>query len=267
LQRVKDFEELTKWLTRGSAVRYWLDLRGLAMSKHMMLHLRSGTRFLCRSGTNDRAIIREIWTLDPYLIKKVVLRGQANIIDLGANIGGFSVLAAVTHPNAVIYSYEPLPESYGLLVRNAAINGCLNIRAYNLAVSGVPGDSLLCYSANRPGDSALLGESMDSGRARVKVRCVTFEQIITENKIDVIDFLKIDIEGSEYNVLESLRPQLLSRVSYFAAECHRRPGGSVRQLTLQLERAGFVVDFSPASASAGMNNVGMLYARKRETSS
>jgi len=124
------------------------------------------------------------------------------IVDLGANVGAFSIWASLRWPNSTIHAYEPNPGTYAMLARNVA--GWANIKACEEAV--YPGDSsrgLLYGRFAGDGESGLvdyIGETFaDLDRDRlvpVHVR--------QPRDLPPCDILKIDVEGGEAAILEAM---------------------------------------------------------------
>ena len=71
---------------------------------------------------------------DEAICIKTAKSGGA-IIDVGANIGWFSILMSKKVPRAKIYSFEPIIQSYEFLIKNLKINNCENVKTFNLGFS------------------------------------------------------------------------------------------------------------------------------------
>lgn len=123
-------------------------------------------------------------------------------VDLGANIGFWSLCFASWFPRWSILSVEANPDTFQVLLENIAMNGWIDrITALQLGVSDSVGElPLYCNdSGNRGGDSFT---SFASHRARrVIVPVKPLDVIFSENGVDKVNVLKIDIEGLESAVL------------------------------------------------------------------
>jgi FkbM family methyltransferase len=142
-----------------------------------------------------------------------LLKPHMRVIDAGANIGIYSLLAAkCIGDDGKVWSFEPSQTTYNLLLDNIALNGANIVSAYRLALSDVQGQ-LTLRSENGFGD---LYRHLDySGKAAPgdlieTVEVTTLDDFAASNNIDEIDFLKIDVEGGEYRMLKGSR-NLLSR--------------------------------------------------------
>ncbi|MBS0605189.1 MAG: FkbM family methyltransferase [Verrucomicrobia bacterium] len=137
------------------------------------------------------------------------LNDRNNVIfDVGANIGEWSSIAAQCAPNAVIYAFEPHPAIFEILKARATSN---SIVCHQLALSDrektldlwVWGDS---NDLNKSGLNGLyyrpiLKDMFNQTPERTAVHAITLDDFCQQNQINHIDFLKIDTEGSESDVL------------------------------------------------------------------
>ena len=161
--------------------------------------------------------VNEIYILNSYFRHlKIDFDKIRNVVDLGGNRGAFSLLAA-TFASKVVY-VEAVAGLREILVHNMAINNFGNYVIENVFVG-------------EGGLAASLPEYSNVPRKRLS-------QIMTDNALDSIDFLKVDIEGSEFALFEST--EFLDRIGYIAMEIHPQYG-DVRNIIRMLETAGFSV--------------------------
>lgn len=139
--------------------------------------------------------------LTTKVFKGIVKEGDS-VIDVGANIGYFSLLAArLVGEKGKVYSFEPEPLNYNFLCKNIELNNYKNITAYQKAVSNKVGTVKL-YIANETG-AHTLREYHDTSYFTDKNfgKFVEVESIILDDffidKHDKIDVIKMDVEGSE----------------------------------------------------------------------
>lgn len=126
------------------------------------------------------------------------------VFDVGANVGEYSVAAAQAFPEAAIYSFEPVKETFDRLAtrlagfpRAAAFNFGLSDRDEAVDFSVQPGD--LTNSTSHP----TLSKMLNPDAARITVRCQLRNSGAAAGEIGVpcIDLLKIDTEGNDWFVL------------------------------------------------------------------
>lgn len=197
-----------------------------------MRHEAFGLHWEIRNET-DKAIIQEVCAQKVY--------GDAfwpdmKVIDIGAQIGSFSVFAASKGANIV--AYEPDPANYATLLENIRLNGLEGkIKAYNDAVWSTKGHITLydSCSENLGAHSAVFARNPERG---TKVPTVTLDDIFEMNALDTCDFLKIDCEGSEFEIMKS---QSMRRVKAFSMEVHgfATTEGEYKKFRTMLEEYGF----------------------------
>jgi FkbM family methyltransferase len=149
-------------------------------------------------------LIYEIYLLECYecLGAFRILQGY-DVIDVGSNIGLFSVKAArEVGPEGKVISIEPHPVAFELLRHNIQVNGLKNVTPIPVALGSRQDEAPLLFSRG-----STVGTFYDSilhsqDNARTVVRIVTLDSLVAELKLERVDFLKIDVEGAEMDVLE-----------------------------------------------------------------
>ena len=156
------------------------------------------------------------------------LNSNSIVLDIGANVGDVSdIIFNRYHCN--IYAYEPNIACYNHM-KNRFLNN-KKIRIYNLAISNFTGAGFLYFHYNSKGNNdsryiqgATLRKEKDniSVNKKINVDVVDIKEIL--EKFKKIDLIKIDIEGSEYDIL----PQLIknrSKIKMVLCEMHGNPNG------------------------------------------
>ena len=116
-------------------------------------------------------------------------------VDIGANVGYYTLLMAKNEAN--VFSYEPEPQNFELLKKNVSLNDfSSNVKLYNKAVSNFNGNSKLALAEHSTGQHKL-------GTNRFGNEAIDVEVIKLE--LDKIDFAKIDVEGDELHVLQGMK--------------------------------------------------------------
>ncbi|MEZ5690538.1 MAG: FkbM family methyltransferase [Rickettsiales bacterium] len=132
-----------------------------------------------------------------------LIKPNMNIIDVGANIGLYSIYAAkLTNNQTNIWSFEPSRKTASLLTQNITLNECEDvINIYEVALSNKESSSLLASDSGY-GDAysyLLSSDKKDTKHEHSEtVEVTTLDSWISRNNINKIDFLKVDIEGGEY---------------------------------------------------------------------
>ena len=138
-------------------------------------------------------------------ILKFFARKSETIVDIGANVGYYSVeLGRILSSSAKIHAFEPVPESFEQLERNVRLNSLSNVVSCNqVAISNSDG-SLALYKPRISGSSASSARNLHPKEKvhRILVAMTTLDNYIDSQALDSFDLLKIDVEGAELMVIE-----------------------------------------------------------------
>jgi FkbM family methyltransferase len=200
--------------------------------------LRGGLTLHGHQNGSDLHLMSEIWLYRGYDRFGCAVRPGDIVVDLGGNVGLFSAYAASVGRAAAVFAYEPHPDNYAQLRRNAdAVNRHLGREVIMPFASAAWKDNngiSLQVSDNPGGHSAVV----PTGGPAIAVLSLTLEAILDTNGITRCDLLKMDIEGAEYDVLESSRREL-RRVGRLVLEHHTTPTRRVADAVNLLIEAGF----------------------------
>jgi FkbM family methyltransferase len=179
--------------------------------------LRNGTQFVVEKtlGAAELSMLTDIWQDHVYDPGFVTLAPQDIVVDVGANKGYFGVYASQTAKK--VYAIEPHRETFARLKENIQLNHKDNIQAFNLGFWDKSGTVPFYLSSNSGGHS-MRPKFNTVGEATADV--LTLEEFCAREQIEKIDFLKLDCEGAEYNILLNLSSAMLSRIQKIAMEIH-----------------------------------------------
>lgn len=189
------------------------------------------------------------------------------IIDCGSNIGMSVLYFKKLYPEAVITAFEPDPETFGLLRKNIEENRLSGVTAVNKAVAASAGSAVLYYYPESPGSThmSLVKKRLQGGKT-VKIEKDRLSRYIK----GIVDLLKIDVEGSEAEIIEELSSAgCMKRVKRIACEIHHNITGKedmACKLLGILSDQGFVYEISAAVKGRfedpGFQDL-MIYAKKK----
>jgi FkbM family methyltransferase len=199
--------------------------------------------------------IKEIFCNNEYDLKK---NQYKTIIDIGANIGTFTLLASQTNPRARIYSFEPVPETYKILNSNVVLISCNNVTLQKWAIA--PRESTRTFYSHKANVLASFTRTR-GGMYKLKVKTVSIKYIFKKYKINTCDFLKIDAEGAEFEIIDSLDKYLARRIKQIVIEYHDRlTMHNHLELVKQLEKLGYTIKQTPHPIEPG---IGILHAIRK----
>jgi len=138
------------------------------------------------------------------LLKKIVKPGDV-VLDLGANIGYFSLLVANNLPSVKVISFEPVASLFQNMNDNISLNNIKNILTVNAAVGEITEEKELFVSApDNLGMSSFHQPENHSGK-KERVKVVAIDDWVKTSGLSKIDVIKLDVEGSELGALKGMK--------------------------------------------------------------
>lgn len=221
-------------------IENWPEVLNMRWHRHKeglrMIRFRDDLNVICRAGTRDWDVVHELLFVGSYgraLAYLGSLKSSPTVLDLGGNIGLFSLLATSAHPQARVTTYEPGPPNHRLFEMNLLANPRLSARVClcKQAVAGYSGSAEWTFDDANPGGSGLYAVN---GGAKFTVAIRSFAEVI-ESMPRPVDLVKIDIEGAEFDLLERTPAHIWASVRAIALELHDDPKGRMPRETF-LER-------------------------------
>lgn len=202
-------------------------------------------------------LFHETWINRVYTPPDYEIHPDDVIIDVGANIGVFSIYAATRATGVKVYSYEPYPGNILWLKKNIQVSRLSNIQVFDQAVAGSHG----CRSLRVFPSNWILHrlEKVGPTEPSLPVQCVTLDEVFISNQIKTCHLLKLDCEGSEYEILQNCSSETLRRVKRIVGEYHESPSSpnTGQALCRLLKTRSFRVErFDPAETGGS----GMFFA-------
>ena len=139
------------------------------------------------------------------------------ILDCGSNIGLSVLWFKQEFPEARIVAFEPDPVTFALLHRNVRRNAVAGVELHNLAVGGTPGLREFFHDPANPASVCMSFTKQDAVPADEQVQVARLSQFVDGE----VDFLKLDVEGAEVEVLEEVAGSgKLRRIREMVVEVH-----------------------------------------------
>lgn len=206
-----------------------------------IIRLRDGTQLACRGGRLDWGTFSNLVLLGGCGVGLDYLHKAGEepcVLDLGANIGLFSVLAARANPRATVIAYEPAPPNLRICEINRLLNPRITDRIQLVAeaVGGTTRKAEFTYDEQQPEASAL----NHSRGVRYLVMVRSLAEIVTGLR-RTVTLAKIDIEGAEFEVIEQTPKAVWEQVRAIAIELHSNDPARNQLLLNQLKSCGYQV--------------------------
>jgi FkbM family methyltransferase len=132
------------------------------------------------------------------------------VLDLGANIGLYTLIAAKSASQ--VFAFEPDPKSFSNLKKNIEANNAMNVHLVNKAVRNKTGKDPFCSYSKYPldrGNLHIVTEHEKMNQNFIVVETISLDEFF-RNKSKKIDVIKMDIEGLEFEALEGMKELLSS---------------------------------------------------------
>jgi FkbM family methyltransferase len=169
-----------------------------------VIQLPFGSWWLSHGSALDECLLQGSFELAETAFLQKYLHGGMTILDIGAHHGYYTLLASkAVGGNGRIIAFEPSPKERGRLGEHLRLNNCENVRVEPFALEAteekrelylVEGAEDYCNSLRPP--------VVHAGTTTITVQTTTLDRFLGAEQIDKVDFIKMDVEGAELNVLK-----------------------------------------------------------------
>lgn len=180
------------------------------------------------------------------------------VVDIGGNLGLFSYYSLCKQAKQV-YCFEPSPQPYNCIIKNFNFE---NLIVEKAAVGAKDGEITFNINPESSINSSVFAS--DENSQTITCKSINLNNYIKENNIKKIDYLKIDCEGAEYEIIESLDEQYLTNnINKICLEFHLNANGEVNAILDKLKRCGFSINFEYGDHQIN-DELGIFYAYKNK---
>ena len=218
-------------------------------------------------------VYQEIFADRSYLKHGITINDGDTIVDIGANIGLFTLFCNQQAKDTTIYCFDPSPPIFEMLETNVKLYGA-DVRPFNIGISDKTKTAeftfykkssvFSSFNADAEDDTAavaavvenMLGgagitdkaevekfvaEMMEDRMESVPYQCQlkSLSDIIREENIEYIDLLKVDAEKSELEILQGIEEQDWAKIGQLVLEVHDRKGSYIADVQAELISKGF----------------------------
>lgn len=165
------------------------------------------------------------------------------VVDVGSNLGFFTLYVKSIFPDAKVYCIEPLRENYEFLLKNISINRLIkdSLTPLNVALWSESGSVTLSGAKEEkfPTGASVFGEKNEGGGYLVPA--LGFEDFFSRYGLAEVSLLKLDCEGAEYEILYKCNQANLGRIQCIVIEVHEGAGNEENAEALRsfLDKTGF----------------------------
>jgi len=212
---------------------------GMGRASTLRIRNFDGFEMAYRPGTVDEIVLMESFSHDIFFsaVPEYEPSETDIILDVGAHIGTFAVLAASKVPRGAVHAIEACQNTFDYLRINTALNRMNNLHAYHLALSNQRGDCTLFHDTENWGHSVVHQLSASSET----VESITLKDFFEENGIDKCNFVKFNCEGAEFPILLGSSSDLLRRIGAMLVLYHNDlwTANPKDELIAHLQASGF----------------------------
>ena len=214
----------------------------------------SGLKMKIRVKSTDLMQLTTIWLIREYEVPGFEIKENDTVIDVGGHIGLFMLFCEQFCRKGKIYCFEPALDNYRILLDNVKLNNLENVFSFNTAVSKQDGNIPLYLNDDASGHSVFLKSSNS-----IQVESMTLQKIFDLNNIKKCNLLKLDCEGSEYEIINSLPDSYFSMIDKMIIEYHfaEKYPRLLTDLIKKLESTSFSVNVKKLS-----DDMGLIFAAK-----
>jgi FkbM family methyltransferase len=238
---------LSAWAERGRALRDELGLDEISIDRDgIWIRDADGLQWVYTPGLSIMTATGAEFGMSYEAAERELavdlLKGGGVFIDVGANVGLYSVTLARRIPNVSVHAFEPVSETRTMLERNLVKNGVADqVQVWPAAVSDQPGTCMV--TTTQDVQNHVLAPGTDATEAGVeRVQMVTLDEFMSD-KASSVDLIKCDVEGSELAVFRGARGILQRDRPHLVVELQEgwaaRYGHTVNDVVAFLEGIGY----------------------------
>jgi FkbM family methyltransferase len=216
----------------------------------------SDLKMKIRVKSTDLMQLTTIWLIREYEVPGFEIKENDTVIDVGGHIGLFMLFCEQFCRKGKIYCFEPVLDNYRIFLDNVKLNNLENVFSFNTAVSKQDGNIPLYLNDDASGHSVFLKSSNS-----IQVESITLQKIFDLNNIKKCNLLKLDCEGSEYEIINSLPDSYFSMIDKMIIEYHfaEKYPKLLTDLIKKLEFTSFSVNVKKLS-----DDTGLIFAVKNQ---
>jgi FkbM family methyltransferase len=199
--------------TAGKVDSVAFRLRYFLPQKTELTTLPFGSKWVSRDGALDRELKSGTFENHEMGFVSCFLREGMNVLDIGAHHGLYTLLASkLVGRSGKVFAFEPSPRERKRLKQHLKLNACANVKVEDFALGSVDGlADLFVVDGEEDYCNSLRPPAVRAKTRKVAVEISTLDGFLERERIGRVDFIKIDVEGAELEVLKGASKLLDSR--------------------------------------------------------
>jgi len=223
-----------------------------------IIKFKNGTKCIIRDKSDSIAFFENFFLKTNIPTKEFEINDNDVIIDVGAHIGCFTIEAAKKATKGKIIALEPSKKSYNILKENIKINNFQNIITENLGIWKKTDKISLYLNEN----NSIVNNIFKKTSQIEEIDVISLSSCLKKYNIEKIDFLKMDCEGAEFEIILGLTDETLKKIKKISMEVHgMREEYVVEDLVKFLQQHNFTVKMKSTSKDEKLS---MLYAENKK---
>lgn len=188
----------------------------------------------------------EMTDYDSYQLSKLSFdeTRSTRILDIGGNIGIASVCFA-QFPNAQVVCLEPVPHLCQAIRDNLELNGITNVNVVQAAVTTRDGSVPFLIPESTDICGHIASEISVGQPGVIQVNGLSFQSALNLMPEGVIDLVKIDCEGGEFDIVDQMTEADAGRIRAMTFEVHERSDKKLKRITSKLTKLGYQIHYRP----------------------
>jgi FkbM family methyltransferase len=201
-------------------IRNWSEIIALAFHKSKekthRIQLRDGSAFEVRT-LMDVWVLKETCLDRQYETFGTDIQNGWTVMDIGGGWGDFALSIGRNHPQCRVIAFEPFPPSIELFDENQNLNQVSNVELVHAAIGKESGKLRL---STQKEEAVQLSTADTNTGTWLEVESLSLADAMQNHHIERCDFLKMDCEGGEYDILISAPDDVLARIDRICMETH-----------------------------------------------
>jgi FkbM family methyltransferase len=204
---------LRRFLARPTREKYWAIHRRVVAHRFRnpnALRLWFGCYWLPEGSALDNALSSGGFEVSECRFVSRLLGPGMTVVDVGAHHGLYSLLASKrVGPKGRVFAFEPSPRERARLEKHLLVNRCRNVSTYPFAIGSKSGsEDLFLVNGAEDYCNSLRPPAVAASTSKIRVEVTSLDEFLEHADIHHVDFLKLDVEGAELDVLKGARRTL-----------------------------------------------------------